>query len=125
MLERSLTGYKVLVVDDAIDSRVLSTRILEIHGARVELAEDGVEACKMAMASDYDVVIMDMRMPNMDGDEATKLLRSKGYTKPIVALSGVCLEEGKVKDLGFDKALLKSVDFKSLVSTVQTFPRGV
>jgi CheY-like chemotaxis protein len=63
------------------------THILEASGATFESAFNGAEAVKMAKANDYDLVLMDMQMPILDGYEATKQLTNSGYKLPIIALT--------------------------------------
>ncbi|MCW8890019.1 MAG: response regulator, partial [Sedimenticola sp.] len=76
----------LLVEDDVMISRMLSLR-LQMKGHQVELAENGKVGMEKALATPYDIILMDMHMPVMDGHEATKALRDAGYTGLIVAVT--------------------------------------
>lgn len=76
----------LLIEDDAMISRMLGLR-LEMAGHRVEYAENGRQGMEMALASSYDMLLMDMHMPVMDGHEATRSLREQGYQGMIVAVT--------------------------------------
>ena len=82
-----LAGIRILLVDDnAINRRVAGETLLGV-GARVDMAEDGHQAVELARLGQYDVVLMDIQMPRMDGVAATYWLRNLGYRPPIIALS--------------------------------------
>lgn len=84
---------KILVVEDeSMISRMLSLR-LRMKGHQVDLAENGKVGMEMALAASYDVVLMDMHMPVMDGHEATRALRDTGYTGLIVAVTASVMSQ--------------------------------
>ena len=83
----TLTGRKILIVDDAEPNRKLAQLYLERSGAKVATATNGKEACDLALAGAYDAILMDVQMPVMDGLAATKKLRRKGFQQPIIALT--------------------------------------
>lgn len=120
---RYLSGIKVLVADDAADNRRLISRFLELSGAKVVTAKDGVEAVDMAQADDYHVVLMDIQMPSLDGYGATESLRSKGYGKPIIALTAHALREESEKCLkmGFSCYMSKPLNRQELIDNVKRF----
>lgn len=107
-----LRGRRVLVVDDSVDLRLLMRRYLNRQGAAVETSENGKEAVEVALKDPFDIILMDIKMPVMDGYQATALLREKGYSKPIVALTAQASVDGKQKsyETGFDGYLSKPVD---------------
>lgn len=111
-----LKDRHVLVVDDSEDLRALMTRYLKRQEAAVETAENGQEAVSKALARPYDVILMDLKMPVMDGYKATSQLREKGYRQPIVALTAQASVEGQTRCLtnGFDGYLSKPVDMNLL-----------
>ena len=67
---QSLLGKRILLVDDAIDNKLLVRKYLEIAGAEVRVADNGKQAIFLAMNSDFDAVLMDIQMPDLDGYEA-------------------------------------------------------
>lgn len=111
-----LKGRRVLVVDDSVDLRLLMRRYLNKQGASVETSENGKEAVETAMKDPFDIILMDIKMPVMDGYEATAKLRENGYRKPIVALTAQASVDGQKKsvEMGFDGYLSKPVDMGML-----------
>lgn len=116
----SLLGVKVLVVDDATDNLFLITRYLSKQGAEVEQAENGVIGIQKALAGDFDIILMDIQMPEMDGYTATRELRAAGFTRPIVALTAHAMSEvrDKVLEVGANVHLPKPINFKELINTI-------
>ncbi len=86
----SLTGVRVLVVDDEAMVRSVSARILEAEGAAVQEADDGVRALERIEAEPtaFDLVLLDMTMPNMGGAETLVALRERGHRLPVLLSSG-------------------------------------
>jgi PAS domain S-box-containing protein len=91
----------VLVVDDGPENCELVKVILEEAGLGVQIAENGKIGAEMALRSRFDVILMDIQMPVMDGYAATRLLRQKGVEAPIVALTAHAMK-------GFEEACLKA-----------------
>ncbi len=83
----NLSGVRILVAEDSIDNQELIGIMLSKAGAKVVFAENGRIAVDKAQSEFFDVILMDMNMPEMDGYEATCLLRSRGYDRPILALT--------------------------------------
>jgi two-component system nitrogen regulation response regulator NtrX len=78
----------VLIVDDEAAIRESLRMILEFEGYRIEEATTGVEALQIVRDRPPDAILLDIRMPEMDGLEALKLMRERGYDMPVVVLSG-------------------------------------
>ncbi len=121
--ERPLEAMKILVVDDSADNRQLVSRFLTKAGAVVATAENGIEGYKKAFEDHYDLVLMDIQMPIMDGYTATQHLRERGYRKPIIALTAHALNEVRRKALsvGCTDHLAKPINPKALIATVARY----
>ncbi|WP_413577485.1 response regulator [Bdellovibrio sp. HCB290] len=111
-----LKNREILVVDDSDDLRVLMARYLQREGARVETSENGQVGVQRALRKKFDVILMDIKMPVMDGYQATTLLRESGYKGLIVAVTAQATAEGQVdcRNNGFDAYLSKPVDISLL-----------
>jgi CheY-like chemotaxis protein len=92
-------------------------------GVQVALAINGEAAVRLALANDYDLVLMDMQMPVMDGYRATGELRKAGYARPIVAITAHAMAEDRVKclDAGCSDYLSKPVDRHRLLMTCANY----
>jgi PAS domain S-box-containing protein len=116
----ALKGRKILLVDDADDNRALISAILHRTHATLVTARDGIECLDYAAAEEFDLTLMDMQMPRMDGFEATRILRQKGYSKPIVALTAHAMREQiqRCHEAGCTAHLSKPVNHGELIATV-------
>jgi PAS domain S-box-containing protein len=115
--------YKVLIVDDNADNQALMKAYLRKADVHWDSATDGEKALDLATRQPYDIILMDVMMPVMDGLEATKRLRAAGYTRPIIALTAHAMKEEVEKSFaaGCDGHLSKPVDIKELLATMQRF----
>jgi PAS domain S-box-containing protein len=115
-----LPNLRVLLVDDGQENRDLMSVILQEAGTCFATAENGLEAIELASAQEWDVILMDMQMPVMDGYTATRKLREQGYDKPIIALTAHAMQhaEQECLDAGCSGFLTKPVDFDRLISTL-------
>jgi signal transduction histidine kinase/ActR/RegA family two-component response regulator len=118
-----LDRLRILLADDSSDVRDLFELILKSAGAIVTTAEDGNEAVRKARAADFDVVLMDLQMPGMDGFSAAAELRSSGYERPIVALTATAPEKikAKISASGFSSYLSKPIDRSALLAAISKF----
>ncbi len=116
----SLSGVRLLLVDDSADNQRLFERILASVGAQVDVAENGVVAIARSQSIRYDVIIMDIRMPMMDGYEATRRIRAQGFTGPILALTAHANpgEEERCRAAGCSGFYLKPINRASLLKAV-------
>ena len=85
----------VLLCEDDEEMVQLTRLVVERAGYRLERAADGRQAVEMGLKQNPELILMDIRMPNMDGIAATRVLRDKGFTKPIVILTGSEKEEDR------------------------------
>ena len=96
---------RILLAEDGLDARRLLARHLRAAGAEVETAENGLVACELALraaeaGAPYDLILMDMQMPELDGYAAAARLRAAGYRGPIVALTAHAMEDERARCLG-------------------------
>jgi CheY-like chemotaxis protein len=115
-----LVGVSVLLVEDSQDIMQLVGRILLEAGAKVDYANNGKEALARAHNSKFDVILMDLQMPVMDGYEATAQLRKEGYKAPIIAVSAHALKEEHESCLaaGFASHISKPIDGNKLLELI-------
>ena len=121
-------GGRVLLADDSTDNRVLLKRLLERSGFTVEAVGNGAEAVRRAtwaMRSGnrdaFDLILMDMQMPEVDGYEATAQLRRSGYRAPIVALTAHAshADRDKCLDAGCDGYIAKPCELDQLLDCIR------
>jgi CheY-like chemotaxis protein len=119
----SLAGLRILLAEDGIDNQRLIKTLLTLSGAEVRIAEDGREAVTLAQTGAFDVVLMDMQMPEMDGYEATRILRQAGYDRPILALTAHVMEGDRERclEVGCNDHLTKPVDRRRLIGAVALY----
>jgi signal transduction histidine kinase/ActR/RegA family two-component response regulator len=117
-----LDGLKVLVLEDAADTRELLGIVLQAHGCQVELTESVPEAWKAAMERKPDVILSDIGLPDADGYEfARQLRRTPGFERvPMIALTGYAMDADRQKahENGFDRHLPKPIDPEVLVQVI-------
>jgi signal transduction histidine kinase len=104
---------RVLVVDDNRDAADSLSMLLQVQGHEVQTAYDGEQALQMAPQFDADLVLLDIGLPQMNGFEVARRLRSRGIGARLVALSGYGQPEDlrRSREAGFDAHLVKPVDF--------------
>ncbi|MES2964573.1 MAG: response regulator [Bdellovibrionota bacterium] len=117
---KCLNDWKILVVDDSEDNRTLMKVLLEREGAIVDLASGADEGIEKAHASNFDLVLMDIQMPNVDGYQALARLRQESYRKPIFALTAHTMKEERDRALaaGFSGHISKPINASALVDTL-------
>jgi CheY-like chemotaxis protein len=115
-LTSKFPGKRVLVAEDYFVNQEVTQDILELMGCLVDIAENGHDAVSKYRDNPYDIVFMDIQMPEIDGYEATKLIRSeeksKGKKTPIIALTANALagDREKCLEAGMDDYLSKPLE---------------
>ncbi len=121
-----LQGCRILLAEDNYTNQILIVGILEKAGAMVKAVKDGWLAFDAATAArdegaTFDVILMDMQMPVMDGYESTRLLREKGYTRPIIALTANTMDSDRDRCLtiGCDDFVPKPINRALLIEIIR------
>lgn len=116
-----LRDSNILLVEDSPDNQDFFSFYLQQAGAHVTLVDNGVEAVKLALTNSYDVILMDIQIPGIDGKEATKRIRAEDYSGPIIALTAHALTAEREECLasGCNTQISKPVSGENLVLGVQ------
>jgi len=123
---RQTTG-RILLAEDSVANQVVASAILRNAGYTVDIANNGREAMEMLAAQHYELVLMDLRMPEMDGLEATRAIRTMpwGRALPIIAMTANALKEDveRCLDSGMDDFIAKPVDRKRMLEIISRHVR--
>lgn len=113
----NLHGLRVLLVEDSPDNQVLINAYLKNSGAIITSANNGEEGVQHALNEAFDVVLMDIQMPIMDGHAATRKLRAARYDRPIVALTAHAMKEERLRcfESGFTDFITKPIQPAKLI----------
>jgi CheY-like chemotaxis protein len=129
-VEVSLVGWRILIAEDHRELHSTMRQLLQELGATVESAFDGREAVAKGLSATFDAVLMDLRMPHMDGLEATRALRDQGCEVPIIALTAdpatVCRAEAL--EAGCDACLSKPFRLGEVMASIRRssrWPRAI
>jgi len=116
---------KILVVDDEIKIREIIKEYAEFEGYEVAQAEDGMQAVEMVKNQDFDIIIMDVMMPRMDGLELCETIRKAGFQTPILMVTAketaFDKKQGFIK--GTDDYMVKPVDEEEMLLRIQALLR--
>jgi PAS domain S-box-containing protein len=117
----ALHDLKILVIDDLEDNLTLIKVLLSEVGAEVTTISDPYIGIQTAIEGDFDIILMDIQMPLMNGYEVTKRIRQAGKSLPIIALTAHAMKEEKMRALnfGFSGFLAKPINTNELVQTIQ------
>ena len=118
------TPRRVLLVEDNPINQKVALAILQRGGHRVDLAVNGQEAVDLALAAEYDLVLMDIQMPVLDGIEATRLIRAAGGPRaavPIVAMTANAMQGAREEYLayGMDDYIAKPIGAKAMLKVIE------
>lgn len=121
--EKCLRGLKVLLAEDSLENQQLVSHFLKKAGAEVDVADNGQIALEKSKEKKYDIHLIDIQMPVLDGYATVTELRKRGTKTPIIALTAHAMAEERQKSLdkGFDEHISKPVDRKSLIQSIVHF----
>jgi CheY-like chemotaxis protein len=122
-------GWRILVAEDMAVNQMVARGLLEARGHRVDIAADGAEAIAKADDNDYDLILMDMQMPRMDGLQATRVIRARGgrlASVPIVAMTANAFasDQGACLDAGMNAFIAKPINAEKLHEILNRVMRG-
>jgi PAS domain S-box-containing protein len=124
-LTRPIHGTHILVVEDNATNQLVARGYLEKMALAVDMANDGQEAIEKIESQDYDLVLMDLLMPNMDGFEATRRIRAleRGRNLPIIAMTASAMQKDKDASdaAGMNGYISKPIRTEELISTLMTW----
>ncbi len=117
------TGKKILLIDDDRSNFFLLRRLLKETGCQVDLAQNASEGIKSLKKNNYSTILMDIRLPDINGFDLTKKLRKEQNNIPIIFQTANVMEEDRKKafDVGADDFLSKPLDFEDLFHVLEKF----
>lgn len=117
----------ILLAEDSPDNQRLIRVYVERTGANLTVVENGEQAVEQGLSCSFDLILMDMQMPVMDGISATTLLRASGYTKPIIMLSANALQSDRdhAKEVGVDDYVVKPINLDHFYEVLANYLPGV
>lgn len=120
---KMLNGMKILIAEDSIDNQELFSWYLQTTGAHIEVVSDGAQAVDTASSKSFDVVLMDIQMPEKDGHQATRELRKSHFTKPIIALTAHAMNDERIRcfESGFTDFLTKPISRDRLLQVLYRY----
>ncbi len=124
-IEKEFKGFNILLVEDNPINQQVAEQILTATGAGIEAATNGKVAIEMLQKQNYDLILMDIQMPEMDGYEATRIIRTELEMKniPILAMTAHAMRGDRERCLlaGMDGYIPKPIDKEQMISTIRSF----
>ena len=114
-------SYRILIVEDNKINQIVTKKLLENHKFYCEIADDGFIALDLLEKQQFDAILMDINMPKINGFETTKLIRARGYTIPVIAVTAFEKEEveQKARLAGMDDIIAKPFDTRKLFQMIR------
>jgi CheY-like chemotaxis protein len=118
----TIRGKTFLIVDDSPEMRIFLSRSLVMFGCKVSYANNGAEAVEKVSDKNFDVILMDLCMPVLDGQSATQMIRATGYDGLILGITAKpeLLQEKDPVDIGFNECFIKPINRIHLVSRISS-----
>jgi signal transduction histidine kinase len=116
-------NLRVLLAEDSPDNAFLIQHFIKPLGYQIDVVGDGIQAVEATRKNAYDLILMDIQMPGMDGLEATRRIRASGFKKPIIALTAHALpaEAERSLNAGCDRHLTKPISRTDLTNVLESF----
>lgn len=116
-----LSGIKILVVEDDLSSRELLKKVLLKFKAECVCVRNGKEALDILGAKTFDLILLDIKMPILNGYEAIKLIKEKDINTPVIAQTAYAFSEDRKQlfDSGFDGYIAKPINREILLDEIQ------
>jgi PAS domain S-box-containing protein len=113
-------GKKILLIEDSEDNQTLIKHYLTAVGLQVDVANNGFDGLEKVDKDHYDLIVLDIQMPGMDGHQVARSLREQGFSRPIVALTAHAFKEDREKAFqnGFNEYLTKPINRVALLKTL-------
>lgn len=117
------TIFKILVVEDNKINQVVTKRLLENNHFECELVDNGYQAIELVENKDFDAILMDINMPKINGFETSKIIREKGFTLPIIAVTAFEKEEimDKIKEAQINDVVVKPFEPAKLFHVIRSY----
>ncbi len=115
-----LRGKTILAVDDSHDNLMLISQFLKDSGAHISFVDSGIQAVDKVKQNNFDLILMDIQMPGMDGNQTTEEIRHLGFSRPILALTAHALrsEHDRCLDAGCTGVLTKPILRATLIEKI-------
>lgn len=119
----NLINNKLLIVEDNLTNQLVLLGLLEDSNCEIDIANNGQEAVDMFIDNSYELILMDLQMPVMDGYEATKIIRGMDKNIPIIALTANAMKDDveKTMQAGMNEHLTKPLNVKELFDTLRKY----
>lgn len=122
-LQNPIDDWVIVIIDDMPDNIAVARTALEFHGAKVRTANSGPEGLKMLQEMQPTVILLDIRMPQMDGWEVFKAIRKRSHLAqvPVIAITAYAMNKDRddVMEAGFDGYVAKPFDIFTFASEIE------
>ena len=123
MMENKPTALRALVIDDNAINRMLAVDLLGVHQIEADDALEGASGLGLLRANHYDLVLLDISMPGLDGEQVCKVIREDPHTRDLFVVAytahAFTTEKERIIAAGFDALLVKPISLKSLTKAIE------